>query len=48
VSKKNISVPNMMDGMPVRGRAKRRNETTTFLHRYHAIIFFMVLEKKMC
>jgi hypothetical protein len=43
--KKNISVSNMMDEIPVTGRAKRRNETTTFLHHYHVRIFFVVLDK---
>jgi hypothetical protein len=42
---KNISVPNMMDEIPIRGRAKRRNETTTFLHHYRVGIFFVVLDK---
>jgi hypothetical protein len=42
---KNISVPNMIDGMPLRGRAKRQNEPTTFLHHYHVGIFFVVLDK---
>ncbi|KAJ1299119.1 hypothetical protein BS78_01G507100 [Paspalum vaginatum] len=43
--KQNISVPNMLDDMPVRGRSKRRNETTTFLHHYRAGIFFVALDK---
>jgi hypothetical protein len=42
---KNISVPNMMDEIPIRGRAKRRNETNTFLHHYRVGIFFVVLDK---
>jgi hypothetical protein len=42
---KNISVPNMMDEILVRGRAKHRNETTTFLHHYRVGIFFAVFDK---
>lgn len=42
---KNISVPNMMDEISIRGRAKHRNETTTFLHHYRVGIFFVFLDK---
>jgi hypothetical protein len=45
---KNISVPNMMDEISIRGRAKRRNETTTFLRHYRVRIFFFVVLDKIC
>ncbi|XP_039133244.1 zinc finger MYM-type protein 1-like [Dioscorea cayenensis subsp. rotundata] len=39
-----VSVPNMEDSIPVRGRSRRGRQLVTYYHHYHAEIFIAVID----
>ncbi|KAJ0967581.1 hypothetical protein J5N97_024498 [Dioscorea zingiberensis] len=39
-----VSVPNMEDSIPVRGRSRRGGQLVTYYHHYHAEIFIVVID----
>ncbi|XP_039143952.1 zinc finger MYM-type protein 1-like [Dioscorea cayenensis subsp. rotundata] len=39
-----VSVPNMEDSIPVRGRSRRGGQLVTYYHHYHAEIFIAVID----
>ncbi|KAH7663595.1 Ribonuclease H-like protein [Dioscorea alata] len=39
-----VSIPNMEDSIPVRGRSRRGGQLVTYYHHYHAEIFIVVID----
>ncbi|KAH7665581.1 Ribonuclease H-like protein [Dioscorea alata] len=39
-----VSIPNMKDSIPVRGRSRRGGQLVTYYHHYHAEIFIAVID----